>query len=268
MTANAMEGDRELCLAAGHGRLHLEADPAGDRSRRPLVGRRAPGDARTMTGRASHPGSGRVLVVDDSAFNRRLLLRLLGHRPRGARGHGRRGSPRPCCATRRRQPIDVILLDIVMPVMDGYETLAALKSDGVLARPAGHRHLRRRRARRASSAASGWAPPTTCRRPSTRRSFGPGSRRRWPRSGCATSSDATLEQRPAAGHDRPAALRTRPIPLAPGRGPRVQRRRRGDAGRATDARSPRCSATCATSPSSPRPPSPRRSSVSCAPTTR
>ena len=33
-----------------------------------------------------------------------------------------------------------------MPVMDGYETLAALKADDDPARPAGHRHLRRRRA--------------------------------------------------------------------------------------------------------------------------
>ena len=34
MTAAAMEGDREACLAAGHGRLHHQAGPAGDRRHR------------------------------------------------------------------------------------------------------------------------------------------------------------------------------------------------------------------------------------------
>ena len=33
MTANAMDGDREMCLAAGHERLPQQADPAGRRSR-------------------------------------------------------------------------------------------------------------------------------------------------------------------------------------------------------------------------------------------
>jgi adenylate cyclase len=76
--------------------------------------------------------SGRVLIVDDTAFNRRLLARLLrtiGHEPFEA-SDGRvaldmlrdPGAP----------PIDVILLDIMMPGMDGYQTLEALKSDPVL----------------------------------------------------------------------------------------------------------------------------------------
>jgi adenylate cyclase len=73
--------------------------------------------------------AGRVLVVDDTAFNRRLLVRLLtaiGHETLEAE-HGR-----AALETLRdpdRPPIDVILLDIVMPEMDGYETLAALKAD-------------------------------------------------------------------------------------------------------------------------------------------
>jgi adenylate cyclase len=75
---------------------------------------------------------GRVLVVDDTPFNRQLLGRLLrglGHEPVEA-GDGREALERlrdPDAA-----PIDVILLDIVMPVMDGYETLAALAADPVL----------------------------------------------------------------------------------------------------------------------------------------
>jgi adenylate cyclase len=73
--------------------------------------------------------AGRVLVVDDTAFNRRLLVRLLesiGHEaveaPDGRRALERLRDPDGA-------PIDVILLDIVMPELDGYETLAALKAD-------------------------------------------------------------------------------------------------------------------------------------------
>ena len=75
------------------------------------------------------PATGRVLVVDDTPFNRQLLTRLLrtiGHEPFEA-GDGRAALEflrDPATA-----PIDVILLDIVMPEMDGYETLAALKAD-------------------------------------------------------------------------------------------------------------------------------------------
>jgi class 3 adenylate cyclase/CheY-like chemotaxis protein len=76
--------------------------------------------------------SGRVLVVDDTAFNRRLLARLLrtiGHEPvEASDGRAALGLLRSPGAP----PIDVILLDIVMPEMDGYQTLAALKSDPVL----------------------------------------------------------------------------------------------------------------------------------------
>ncbi|HUQ79377.1 MAG TPA: response regulator [Patescibacteria group bacterium] len=76
--------------------------------------------------------SGRVLVVDDTAFNRQLLVRLLrtiGHEPLEA------GDGAAALALLRdpaHPPVDVILLDIVMPVMDGYETLAALKADAAL----------------------------------------------------------------------------------------------------------------------------------------
>ena len=75
---------------------------------------------------------GRILVVDDTAFNRLLLSKLLrgiGHEPVEAED----GS---VALERLRDagapPIDVILLDIVMPVMDGYETLAALARDPAL----------------------------------------------------------------------------------------------------------------------------------------
>jgi adenylate cyclase len=76
--------------------------------------------------------AGRVLVVDDTPFNRRLLTRILGQI-----GHEwiEAGDGRAALAVLRdpaTPPVDVILLDIVMPEMDGYETLAALKSDEAL----------------------------------------------------------------------------------------------------------------------------------------
>jgi class 3 adenylate cyclase/CheY-like chemotaxis protein len=75
---------------------------------------------------------GRVLVVDDTAFNRRLLVRLLasiGHESLEA-GHGR--AALDLLRDPTTPPVDVVLLDIVMPEMDGYETLAALKADPLL----------------------------------------------------------------------------------------------------------------------------------------
>jgi class 3 adenylate cyclase len=76
--------------------------------------------------------TGRVLVVDDTPFNRQLLRRLLdriGHATlEAADGQAALDLLRDPAT----EPVDVILLDIVMPVMDGYETLAALKSDEAL----------------------------------------------------------------------------------------------------------------------------------------
>lgn len=72
---------------------------------------------------------GRVLVVDDSGTNRRLLaaaLTGLGHEVRTAE-HGRRA-----LEVLRAEDVDVVLLDVLMPVLDGYSTLAAIKADARL----------------------------------------------------------------------------------------------------------------------------------------
>jgi adenylate cyclase len=73
--------------------------------------------------------TGRVLVVDDTEFNRRLLVRLLG-----SIGHESVEASDGREALRILQDegsgqIDVVLLDIVMPELDGYQTLEALKAD-------------------------------------------------------------------------------------------------------------------------------------------
>jgi class 3 adenylate cyclase len=75
--------------------------------------------------------SGTVLVVDDSRMHRLTVARLLeqlGHRVVEA-VDGRDGLDRLANGS----PIDLVLLDLVMPVMDGFETLAAIRADPALA---------------------------------------------------------------------------------------------------------------------------------------
>ncbi len=74
---------------------------------------------------------GTILIVDDNAMNREILARRLakdGHRLIMAE-HGRDALDRLA-----ESPVDVILLDIMMPVMDGYQVLLALSRDQLLRR--------------------------------------------------------------------------------------------------------------------------------------
>ena len=74
-----------------------------------------------------------ALIVDDSAVNRQLLARHLASIgidvARGDRRPQRRSRR---CATELGGQVGVVLLDVVMPEMDGYETLAAIKADEAL----------------------------------------------------------------------------------------------------------------------------------------
>jgi adenylate cyclase len=70
-----------------------------------------------------------VLVVDDDSVNRLLLSRSLeleGHRFATAED-GRRA-----LEMLRAEPFDVVLLDVVMPEIDGFEVLAEMQEDGEL----------------------------------------------------------------------------------------------------------------------------------------
>lgn len=77
--------------------------------------------------------TGRILVVDDTAFNRRLLVRMLGGLGHETIEAADGQQALDVLRDPATGPIDVILLDIVMPVLDGFETLTALKADPLLA---------------------------------------------------------------------------------------------------------------------------------------
>jgi CheY-like chemotaxis protein len=72
------------------------------------------------------PEPARILIVDDSETNRTLLVRMLktaGYVP----AHATQG--REAMAMLTSQAFDLILLDMLMPEMDGFEVLQRLKAD-------------------------------------------------------------------------------------------------------------------------------------------
>jgi two-component system cell cycle response regulator len=80
----------------------------------------------------SDAARGRILVVDDSAVNRLVLTKALvseGHSAVTAE-HGLEALEVLQAST--EAPVDVVLLDLEMPELDGYQTLAAIKRDNDL----------------------------------------------------------------------------------------------------------------------------------------
>src|SRR5437764_134557 len=68
----------------------------------------------------------RILVVEDNEANREMLRRRLlaqGYAVSGA------GDGREALALVKGEPFDLILCDIMMPELDGYQVLEALKAD-------------------------------------------------------------------------------------------------------------------------------------------
>jgi signal transduction histidine kinase len=79
----------------------------------------------------TNTGKGRILIVDDEMLNRTLLatnLQESGYTVETAE------DGQQALQMLRAQPVDAVLLDLIMPKMDGYQVLAEMKQDAVLRR--------------------------------------------------------------------------------------------------------------------------------------
>jgi sigma-B regulation protein RsbU (phosphoserine phosphatase) len=74
--------------------------------------------------------SGRILVVDDNQFNRELLVR---HLERQGHAVSQVSDGLQALETLRESPFDLVIMDIMMPGMNGYQLLEALRADEDLA---------------------------------------------------------------------------------------------------------------------------------------
>ena len=72
---------------------------------------------------------GLILVVDDDANNREILLRRLQRDGFATRAADNGQEALEALRAAADPPVDLVLLDVMMPVMDGYETLRQLKAD-------------------------------------------------------------------------------------------------------------------------------------------
>lgn len=138
LSAHAMATDRESALEAGCddfdtkpvdlARLLAKIEACLNLARRREVEMATPSGDRTVApANARAAGGPTLLVVDDSDDNRYTLVRRLrrqGHEP----VLEARDGP-SALELLRRQPVDLVLLDVMMPGMSGSEVLAAMKQD-------------------------------------------------------------------------------------------------------------------------------------------
>ena len=73
--------------------------------------------------------TGRMLIVDDNRLNRMMLERALAQQGYAV---ATAENGRKALEILSAEPFDVVLLDILMPELDGYETLARIKQHPVL----------------------------------------------------------------------------------------------------------------------------------------
>ena len=79
----------------------------------------------------------KILIVDDQEANVTLLKRLL--REAGYASVASTMKPHEVCALHRKRRYDLILLDLQMPGMDGFEVMEGLKTNDADRLPAGPR---------------------------------------------------------------------------------------------------------------------------------
>jgi DNA-binding response OmpR family regulator len=77
--------------------------------------------------RSTDPLQARILIVDDAESNVRLLEYTL--RRAGYVEVSSTSDPRNVCELHRAQPFDLILLDLQMPRMNGFQVLEQLKEE-------------------------------------------------------------------------------------------------------------------------------------------
>ncbi len=75
-------------------------------------------------------GAARILVVDDNEDNRYTLTERLKREGYADLATDNDGAE--ALARLAAEPFDLVLLDVMMPVLDGIETLARLKADPAL----------------------------------------------------------------------------------------------------------------------------------------
>ncbi len=134
--AGMLGGDLSVTSRPGHGSVFSVTLPTGA-----LTGVRMIRDVRELQkGAPEAPGiaagarlAGRILLVEDGPDNQRLISHML--RKAGAEvevaEHGGLALARWTHALEQGRPFELILMDMQMPVLDGYETTRELRSRGV-----------------------------------------------------------------------------------------------------------------------------------------
>jgi CheY-like chemotaxis protein len=84
-------------------------------------------------GRREAMTAGRVLVVEDAPVNRKLIERLLRQQGHEVTSVGDGLAALDALGSNGEPPFDVVLLDLVMPGLDGYATLERMKAEPRLA---------------------------------------------------------------------------------------------------------------------------------------